>query len=206
MPAATLMSVIRTIISRRDAGESYASIARGLAMSYHTVRKVDQHYRRNGHLEANYAACQHTAVRKSPVIYQRAIQLKSEHPSWGGNLIWVELADEWAESELPSVRTLQRWFHRGQVARRRPERTAKATVKRGQAVHEVWAIDAKEGMQLLDGSYVSWLTISDEASGAVLRAKLFPHPGLGQPGAAAGTTNHSGDDEPVGKTGAGANG
>jgi hypothetical protein len=172
-------------------------------MSYHTVRKVDQHYRRSGHLEANYAACQHRDVRKLPAIYERTIQLKSEHPGWGGNLIWVELA---AECELPSVRTLQRWFHRGQVARRRAERVAKATVRRGQAVHEVWAIDAKEGIQLLDGSSVSWLTISDEASGAVLRAELFPHPRLGQPGTAAGTTNRSADDEPVGKTGADAHG
>lgn len=38
----------------------------------------------------------------------------------------------------------------------------------------MWAIDAKERMQLGDGSWASWLCITDEASGAVVYAEAFP--------------------------------
>lgn len=206
MPAATPLRVRRQIVERRDGGESYAAIARSLAMPYTTVWKVDQHYRSRGHLEPDYAACRQTAVRKSTAIYQQAIQLKSDHPGWGAGLIWVELAEAWAEKELPSVRTLQRWFHRGKVARQRPERVAKATIRRGKVAHEVWAIDAKEGMQLVDGSYVSWLTISDEASGAVLASALFPPATLEQHRPSAGQTGGAAEHEALGKTTAGADG
>lgn len=192
MPAATPLRVRREIVQRRDSGESYASIARGLNMPYITVWKVDQHYRQRGHLEADYAACRQTAVRKSAAVYEQAVQLKRDHPGWGAGLIWVELAEVWAENDLPSVRTLQRWFHRGGVARRPPERVAAVSVRRGKRPHEVWALDAKEGIQLADGTYVSWLTISDEASGAVLASTLFPpatleqhRPPLGETGGAA---------------------
>jgi hypothetical protein len=55
--------------------------------------------------------------------------LKGAHPGWGANLIWVLLAEEWDEGELPSIRTLQRWFHRGKVARQRKQERVKSHVR-----------------------------------------------------------------------------
>jgi hypothetical protein len=206
MPAAIGMRQRQQIVEGRVSGESYASISRRLGLGYMTVWKIDQQYRTSGRLEPHYERCRHSQIRKSRAMYERAIQLKSEHPGWGAGLIWVELAESWPEAELPSVRTLQRWFHRGQVARRRAERVAKASIRRGQEVHEVWALDAKEEIRLADGSYVSWLTISDEASGAVLATALFPPQALEHRTTAGGTRGHASHDAGVGQTGARADG
>lgn len=39
--------------------------------------------------------------------------------------------------------------------------------------HQVWQMDAVEGLKLLDGSFASWLRISDEFTGAILATYLF---------------------------------
>lgn len=44
---------------------------------------------------------------------------------------------------------------------------------RGKKPHAVWAIDAKEMMQLGDGSWASWLLVVDEASGMILASRAF---------------------------------
>jgi hypothetical protein len=175
MPAATAIQKREEIIRCREAGIGFAHIARQVNLPYMTVRSVWQHYQRTGTVRPSYAACARTAVRKNPVIYQRAMALKQAHPTWGAGLIWVELLTEFEESQLPSERTLQRWFHRaGLVVQATQELGKAASVRRGHRPHEVWAMDAKEEMQLGDGSYASWLVISDEGSGAVLHTDLFP--------------------------------
>ena len=202
MPAATPIRIRRSIVERREAGESFATIARRLALPYVTVRQVYGHYQRTGQLEPDYARCSHRQVRKGTAIYEQAIVLKGEHPGWGAGLIWVELAERFDERALPSVRTLQRWFHRAGVPSVRGEKTAKAPVQRGRKVHEVRALDAKEQIALQDGSYASWLTVSDEASGAVLSATLFPHQALGADRPPDGESVPTSHDDPLGQTGA----
>jgi hypothetical protein len=39
----------------------------------------------------------------------------------------------------------------------------------------VWELDSKEQIVLSTGERVSWLLVSDEASGAVLKGTVFPH-------------------------------
>lgn len=41
-------------------------------------------------------------------------------------------------------------------------------------MHEVWAVDAKEQMKLHDATGACWLTLTDEASGAILSTRAFP--------------------------------
>jgi hypothetical protein len=59
--------------------------------------------------------------------------------------------------------------------------------QRGKEPHAVWEIDAKERLQLGDGSASSVLSVTDEASGALLGATPFPplslEPGGGDGGA-----------------------
>ncbi|MFN8375031.1 MAG: hypothetical protein U0694_19410 [Anaerolineae bacterium] len=174
MPAATANVIRRQIVRRREAGESYAAIGRDLSLPYGTVRKVYAHYQDTGHLEPNYERCRRSGVRTAKAIYEAALAMKRAHRGWGAGLIWVELADQFEEQDLPSVRSLQRWFRQAQLTPPRRERQPLALVARGLAVHQVWALDAKEQIKLKDGSAVSWLTISDEASGAVLWVGLFP--------------------------------
>lgn len=53
-------------------------------------------------------------------------------------------------------------------------------MQRGQEVHDIWAVDAKERIPLEDGTWASWLAISDEASGAILYTAAFPQRYWGQ--------------------------
>ena len=193
MPAAIPIGKREEIVSRRKDGESFARIGRQMGMAYGTVRKIWQHYGKNGELSPAYERCAHREVRKEKAIYERAIALKRAHPGWGGGLMWVELAEEFDEASLPSERTLQRWFHRGGVAVSKPQdRGRQSPVERGQTVHAVWAMDAKEDMRLGDGSRASWLVISDEASGAMLHTALFPRETLAHRGSASGKSRHPG--------------
>ena len=189
------------IVNRRKDGESFAGIARQMGMPYGTVRKIWQHYTKNGELAPAYAGCAQREVRKNKAIYERAIALKRAHPGWGGGLIWVELAEEFDEASLPSERTLQRWFHRGGVAVTKPrDRRRQSTVERGETVHGVWAMDAKEDMRLGDGSRASWLVISDEASGAMLHTALFPRETLADSGSTRGKSRDPGGTGMLGET------
>ena len=203
MPAAIAIGIRREIVERREKGESMASIARELSMPYVTVRGIYQHYQDNGKLEPNYERCGQPGIRKDQAVYEAAVEMKRQHPRWGAGLIWVELSEHFDEAALPSIRTLQRWFKRAGVAAPPRDETPRPSVKRGTNPHEVWALDAKEEIRLADGSHVSWFIISDEASGAVLSAELFPpqtlakdRPGNGQakPAANPGTMGATGAD------------
>lgn len=195
MPAALSMSERREIVSMREQGHSLQAIAEELGRNYETVRRIYHRYKQSGQLEANYEQCRHQIIRSREAVYQCAIQLKQAHPKWGAGLIWVELAEEFDEVDLPSERTLQRWFKRGGVQSPPPERAPKPFAPRGKRAHEVWAMDAKEQVELADGSFVSWLTVTDEGSGAILGAFLFPHQTLGnnRPGARESSSARSND-------------
>lgn len=206
MPAAIPIRMRRMIIERRGSGESYAAIARDLHLPYVTVRGIQRHYQRTGQVEPSYERCRQTDVRKEAVIYERAVALKQAHPGWGAGLIWVELAEDYDEARLPSLRTLQRWFRRAGVAAVQREPVRRETVARGEQAHAVWALDAKEQIELQDGSRVSWLTISDEGSGAILSATLFPPQALGSGRAAGGESLPASDADALGPTGEPADG
>jgi len=175
MPAAIGMRERREIIERRAKGASMAQIAREMRMSYATVRQIWGFYQKHQQLEPHYEACGRREVRKEAPMYESAVALKQAHPTWGAGLIWTELSQRFAEAGLPSHRTLQRWFHRAGVVEVDNKTVVKRPVlQRGEKAHEVWAVDAKESIRLANGTYVSWLAISDEGSGAMLDARLFP--------------------------------
>lgn len=179
MPAATALKEREEIVRRRKEHESFAHISREMAIAYATVRNVWHHYQNTGQLEPSYERCSHRGVRKKQDVYEKAIEFKRAHPSWGAGLIWVELAELFEEEELPSLRSLQRWFHRaGLVKRESQDKRPQIQLSRGEKPHEVWAMDAKEQMTLADGTHASWLVISDEGSGALLHGELFPHQAL----------------------------
>jgi len=195
MPAALSIGERRQIVALREQGYSFQALAEELGRDYETVRKIYHRYIQSDQLEANYDKCRHQGIRSDEAIYQRAIQLKQAHPKWGAGVIWVELLEEFDEADLPSERTLQRWFRRGGVQNPAPERSPRPFAARGKRAHEVWAMDAKEQVELADGSFVSWLTVTDEGSGAILGAFLFPHQTLGdnRPDAGESGTTKSND-------------
>ena len=109
-----------------------------------------------------------------------ACELKREHPTWGAGLIRLQLREHARGSAIPSVRSLQAAFVRAGVHRPRCRRATAAFVPWAAQPHEVWQVDAVENVPLAaPGGRVSWLTVTDEASGAILAAEISPPPPLG---------------------------
>lgn len=174
MPGPIENHIRETIVRRHQGGESLRSISAELKLSYETVKHLWQHWLKSGHIEPSYERAKVRGTRQYQAIYDQVIQLKRDHPRWGAQLIQLELQKA-AMKPLPSVRTIQRWFREAGVNRSANVQQQRVkTVQRGQHVHEVWAVDAKEAIRLKDGSWASWLVISDEASGAVLTTHVFP--------------------------------
>jgi hypothetical protein len=119
-------------------------------------------------------------------VYEAALALRREHPRWGAVVIREYLLDEFEADSVPGERTLQTWFHQAGLMRCPPVQHRQGRVRRGQQVHEVWAMDAKSQIALAERGAVSWLTISDEASGAILDSQAFPPGNLGGGGAQPG--------------------
>jgi hypothetical protein len=183
MPAPIENAIRSEIIQRHQSGESLRSISEELKLSYHTVKKLWQHWRKGGKIEPNYEQAKRQGTRQFGGLYAPAIALKTAHPRWGAPLILLELQQTIPCSTYPTPRTLQRWFRQAGVNRAAlVKQRREKFVKRGQAVHQVWAVDAKEQIPLGDGSQVSWLTVSDEASGAILHTEVFPPGEMGESG------------------------
>lgn len=180
MPAPLSIDIRRQIVERHTQGESLVAISEEMHLSYNTAKRIWRHWKRHQKLAPNYEQAKQRGTRKYPQVWAAAVQMKRDHPEWGAVLIRLKLAEQqWVEG-LPSSRTLQRWFRAAGVGKAPKVRTQRAgPVKRGQAAHEVWAIDAKEQITLGDGSQVSWLAVTDEGSGAVLDAAVFPPEALG---------------------------
>lgn len=173
MPAPLAIEIRREIVKRHQEGETLKAVSEEMMLSYETVRKIWRHWRKFGKLSANYEQAKKRGTRRYTHVYEEAVEMKRCHPRWGAHLILLKLEEVY--EELPSVRTLQRWFRQAGVSRSpKSSRIRSEYVKRGQEVHEVWAVDAKERMQLADGSSACWLVVTDEASGAILRAESFP--------------------------------
>jgi hypothetical protein len=174
MPAPIPNEIRRQIVERHEAGEALTTISHDLNQSYNTVRKIWSHWRQHKKLSPNYEQARQKGTRTYAEVYADAIEMKRHHPQWGAQLIRLELQRQYPDAELPAVRTLQTWFKQAGVNRSaKIKRESARGVKRGQSVHEVWAVDAKEQMQLADGSYGCWLTLTDEASGSVLGCETF---------------------------------
>jgi transposase len=175
MPQALPFAIREQIVKRRQAGQTCAQIAIELKVKKRTVEHICNRYRTRGEegLSTNYSHCGPQQIAFETDIHQAALQMRREHPRWGGGLIRLQLNEPFAQRTLPSVRTLQRWFAREGLSpgrRRRPP----VDLTRGKQPHAVWQVDAKERMRLADGSGTSVLDVTDEASGALMGAEVFP--------------------------------
>jgi hypothetical protein len=205
MPAALPFAVRQLIWEQHQAGHSRATIAAQVGCSPWTVRRILRAAKRagSGPLPPAYPRCAHPGPR-SPRLLVRAIHwLKRRHPTWGAGLIRTILAARWPDQPLPSMRTMQRWWAAAAPAPRptvdRPP--AQPPLPRATAPHTVWQIDAVEQVSLADGSGACWLTISDEATGAVLSTTAFPPPVLVARARGARARRDPGGSDGLGLTG-----
>jgi transposase len=181
MPGAISQTLRESILERHLAGENYRTIAEALHLSRWTVRQICRRYRQQGMmgLATNYSNCGQRGCRSDRRVRRGAIWLKRHHPRWGGRLIRVVLQQRWPERVIPHSRTLQRWFAESGVNTPPQRRVAIAPPRRATRVHEVWQMDGVEHVSLADGQEVSWITLTDEYSHALLATVVFPPPASG---------------------------
>jgi hypothetical protein len=110
MPAPIPVEQRRQIVERHTAGERLASISATSQISYNTVKKIWAHWRKYHKLTPNYEQARQKGTRQYGLIYERALAMKREHPTWGAMLIRLKLQSDLPDEGLPSERTLQRWF------------------------------------------------------------------------------------------------
>jgi hypothetical protein len=109
-----------------------------------------------------------------PESVQAAIDLRREHPTWGTEFIRVQLLEADPQRQVPTARTLRRWFERADLAPAQAGRRPRAESERTTIPHDTWQMDAKEHIKLKKNKQASWLRITDECSGAVLHTTVFP--------------------------------
>jgi transposase len=190
MPTPLPFPLRQQIVQRHQQGETLGAIAHDLHVPPATVRDWWHRFRDQGEagLQTHYDRCGPKEPKAGPVLHQAALTMKREHPTWGAGLIRLALAEPFAGQRLPHPRTLQRWFRAAGLQPLRAQRPPMER-QRGKEPHAVWEIDAKERLRLADGSGTSVLTVTDEASGALLGATPFPpvslESGLPERGAAS---------------------
>lgn len=180
MPQAWPLALREQMVQRHQQGEPLTEIAAAVKVPYRTVRRWWHRYQQEGAagLHTRYAHCGPKGPKAPPPVHAAALALKREHPSWGAGLIRLQLVEQFAPGEVPQVRAIQRWF---QAAGLQPVRAKRPAVEksRGKAAHQVWQMDAKEQMRLGDGTGTSVLSVTEEATGAVLALAPFSPLSLG---------------------------
>ncbi len=190
MPQPLPFPLRQALVRRHQQGETLDALAESMQIAPSTVRNWWQRFRREGEagLQTRYQHCGPPGPKAAPAVHQAALRMKREHPTWGAGLIRLELQAQFPDQPLPQKRAIERWI---QKAGLQPPRTKRPPVERqrGKEPHAVWEVDAKERMLLADGSPTSVLSVTDEASGALLEATPFPPLPLesgGSDGGAAG--------------------
>ena len=175
MPGVIAQPTREEIVRRHEQGESLRRIAEDMELSFWTVRKVWRRYRDEGTqgLSPKYERCGRHGLRFERKVYRAALWLKRLHPRRGTTLIQTILQERWPEVAMPGERTLQRWWQAAGL-NRRPRRQGRTAPARSKEPHEVWQIDAVEGKRLASEEVVSWMTVQDEYTGAILEAAVFP--------------------------------
>lgn len=112
MPSALPIAVREEIITRRENGEAFTTIAQEMNLAYPTVRQIWHHKQKHGYLHPNYHACRPAPLLKPQAVYDKAIEMKRAHPKWGATLIRTQLLDLFDVADVPHERTLQLWFKR----------------------------------------------------------------------------------------------
>ena len=193
MSCPTPMPLRHAILRRSQKGQSVSTIAEALGVVPRTVRHLVRRFRQDG--DAAVAPSYHRAETSEPKgsreLFQSAVQLRQQHPTWGAGLIRVFLRRDGVSPSPPAERTLQRWFRRDGLSPALAGRRPASSAQRAQEPHAVWQMDAKEQVRLATGERVSWLRIVDECSGAVLWTTVFPPRAMessARHGGPAGTT------------------
>lgn len=173
MPRPTSVAVRLALYRYWKEGCSVSQIADRMGMARRTVRRLIARFVAWGEsgVEPSYSQGPRVLSPQHQREKELAERLRRKHPEWGCGMIRVFLAREsdWAAA----VRTIQRWLSSASLPPAPAGRRSVGESSRAERPHEVWQMDASEGIPLATGQRVSWLRIVDECTGAVLGTRVF---------------------------------
>src|SRR6476646_3952312 len=168
MPRSLPVPVRQSIWRRYQNGQDGSTIAEGLGLCPRTVRRLIHRFDQKGKASVapSYDRCGAGTPKPPESVFEAALAMRREHPSWGAGLVRVFLRRRFADDPSPAERNLQRWFVQAGLAPAPVGRRPVFESRRAERPHEVWQMDAAEKMRLRSGQQVSWLRVVDECSGA----------------------------------------
>lgn len=173
MGCAIEMGLRQQFITLKQGGHGLSHISELLGLRYSTACKLSSQLKKQGNLSVHYQNCGAKKPLTNAMLVRAALWLKRLHPSWGAPFIHLKLVERYGKQSTPAIRTLQRWF--GKQGLNKPcQRLSQPGIGTSKAVHNIWQVDAKENLTLLDGTQACYLTITDEHSGAGLDGLVFP--------------------------------
>lgn len=174
MGIATAVGLRKQIVREKQGGKSLVQLSKELELSYSTVYNIWRLYREQGEvgLVPKYSNCGPQGIKSCPIIYRVSIWLKRQHPNWGAPYIRTILEDRYPAKKIASIRTLQVWYKKAGLSEPKQRMPAVKPIA-VKAVHDCWQIDAKENIDLADGSKACYLTTVDVKSGSVLATPIF---------------------------------
>ena len=181
------LAIRQQIVSLRTEGLSFTEISEQLCIGYRSVLNLWHRYEVEGSkgLLPHYALCGSNKKSYEDRYRSAVLALKQNHPRWGAPRLRLAISqqlsenspNQWVESRLsdnlPSIRTIQRWLTTVRT-HKPPRRRNEPRIGASLGVHNIWQVDAKEHINLADGSKACYLTVVDEYSGAWLGATVFP--------------------------------
>lgn len=176
MPSSISMAKRQSIIACHKRGESVSILSRKFEVSRKTIYTLIKREKSEGlaGLRPRYDRCGKARPDPKGYVYRAVRCLRTWHPSWGAQKICAEMHRMRPNLCLPHYRTFYRWFHwNQQIEVKIKTQLPKNQPRTAKALHEGWQLDAKEQMQIADGSYHCWLNITDEYSGAVIDPPVF---------------------------------
>jgi len=182
MARALSFDLRRRIVNLSEQGVAKSEIARRLSISRGSVYTILERHAERGldGLCPDYKNCGPKQPFREAFLVRSYCALRRWNPNDGYDRISSKICAKYGEQyKIPNRSTVYRWWHaRGLV----PPRTVTQPGDPNwtNILHEVWQVDAKEKMKLLDGQRYCWLNVVDEASGTVIDPPVFSTGGICQ--------------------------
>lgn len=172
------LAVREDVIRLRTSGHSMISISLELGLHYNTVRSVVKRYKVQGSegLVPHYDRCGRPRSRASELSYRLVRWYKHHHPTWGVAYILMQIRDKHPDLVLCVSRVYERRLRADHLLSmpRNPPLPSVYHPPASVMPHDTWQVDAKEQIVTMDGNAACYLTITDEKTGGVLEARVFP--------------------------------